>query len=188
MASRRLRRLFGSRHGERRTGRRGSRPAERLRNERLEPRLALAADLAVTLVDGVVRIEGTSGDDAIFIRQEGEAVAIDYASGLNTTGRVTFPPGVERIEAQGGAGRDLFVLQLGSLADQVIVDTGPQADLLLSEMPVEVRNASGRDLFVPLVDQALPPGTELTSHRIDRPKDSPVNGTSSTVFRPMSGS
>ena len=128
----------------------------------------MAADVTVALFDGVLRIEGTAGDDAIFVRQEGDAVAVDYSSGLNTVGRVTFPAGVQKIEARSGDGRDLIVLHVESLASRTMVDTGPNADLVLSKLPIEVRS-SGRDLFVPLVDASLPMGNDATTRRSDGP-------------------
>lgn len=150
--------------------RRAARPQPTgLGSERLEPRLALAADLTVSLADGVLRVEGTDGDDAILVHQSGAAVAVDYSSGNNLIGRLTFPSGVESIHVFGGDGRDLIVLHVGSLAGSTVVDTGPDADLVFAKLPVQVRNASGRDLVVPLLDSSLPAGMATTIRRTERP-------------------
>jgi hypothetical protein len=189
MASRRIRRRklpwFGG--GANRRAIPGAlRPAERLGGERLEPRLALATDLTVALRDGIVRIAGTDGDDAIFVRQEAAAVVVDYSSGVNTVGRVTFPSGVRGIEVFGFAGRDLIVVNVGSLASSTVVDTGPEADLVLSTLPIQIHNPSGRDLSIPLVDPSLPTGNALTTLRIEKPNlthEAVYSGQSLTASR-----
>lgn len=136
--------------------------------ERLEPRLALATDLTVELVDDVLRIEGTDGEDAILVRRFSGGVFVDYSSGNNIVGHRSFPTGVGRLEVRGGGGRDTIVLRVGILTDKTVVDAGPGADLIVSRVPVEVRDALGRDMLAPIVDQSLQAGVAVTTRRTEK--------------------
>jgi hypothetical protein len=129
----------------------------------------MAADVTVALFDGVLRIEGTTGDDAILIRQSGSAVAVDHSSGSNVVGRISFPSGVQKIEAFSGDGRDLIVLHVGTLAASTVVNSGAGADLVVSQLPIDVRRPSGRDLFVRVLDPSLPEGQVVTTQRTEKP-------------------
>lgn len=140
-----------------------------LRTEQLEPRLAMATDVTVSLTEGVLRIEGTTADDAILIRQSGSAVAVDHSSGSNVVGRISFPSGVQKIEVFGGDGRDLIVLHVGTLAASTVIDSGAGADLVVSQLPIDLRRPSGRDLFVRVLDPALPEGLAVTTQRTEKP-------------------
>ena len=154
----------------RRRARRAARPCPTsLANERLEPRLAMAADLTVSLVDGVLRIDGTDGDDAILVRQSDAGVTVDYSAGNNLVGHAAFPPVVERLEIRTGGGQDLVVLRAGSLSASPVVDTGPGADLVVSRVPVTLANGSDHDLVVPIVDRSLAAGGGATTRRTEQP-------------------
>jgi hypothetical protein len=136
--------------------------------EQLEPRLALATDLSVELVDDVLRIEGTDGEDAIFVRRFSGGVFVDYSSGNNVVGHRSFPTGVGKLEVRGGGGRDMIVLRVGVLTDKTVVDAGPGADLVVSRVPVDVRDALGRDMLALIVDRSLPAGAAVTTRRTEK--------------------
>jgi hypothetical protein len=78
------------------------RPAKLLLN-RLEDRSLPAATISTTVVNGVLRVIGTDGNDTILIRQTGaNAVTVAYGA---TVKRFT---GVNEIYADGGAGDDFI--------------------------------------------------------------------------------
>ena len=52
------------------------RPRVLLGAERLEPRQMMAVDVAATLRQGILRIEGTNQDDYIDVRQENDQISV----------------------------------------------------------------------------------------------------------------
>ncbi len=136
---------------------------------RLSAQSAEAADLIVSLADGVLRIDGTDGDDAVIVRESDTGFTVDYSSSKSTVGNMTFPKSVSKLEVLAGAGQDMIMLQAPSLASRTVVDTGEGADVVVSPEPVDVRAESGADLPVPAADRSLLVASAITTRRIELP-------------------
>lgn len=128
-----------------------------------------AAGLKLVLTNDVLRIDGTDGDDAVFVRESATGFAVDYASGENIIGHMLFPKGVKKLEVLAGGGQDMVVLRAPSLASGTVVDTGAGADLVVSSAPVDVRSESGVGQAVPVTDRSLPAGLATTTRRTESP-------------------
>jgi hypothetical protein len=142
---------------------------ELLAVESLEPRQAMAADVAVSLVDGLLRIKGTPRDDVILLRQAGDQLTIDYASGVNTIKQIVVPSGVQSIFISGGLGQDLIVLRLGSLAGVTRASGGGGVDQVIFRRPVLIDDGTTQDVLVPLLDPSLPQDSTATFRRSEGP-------------------
>jgi len=118
-----------------------TRPAT-LAVEALEERSLPTAGLTALLQDGVLRIEGTDGDDIVRVRQVDNTVSVDYTLIQSSNGEAVkrVPAAlVTKVEVRGRGGEDLIHLittaadgQTSSFAP-VVVETGTGNARLVSD-------------------------------------------------------
>src|SRR5687768_3923365 len=116
----------------------------RLRLDSLEPRVVPAGELTATLslVDSVLRIEGTPGDDQIHVRHENGTIRVDgvhitlTGDDFPTTAPSVARGRVVRIEVNALAGNDAVQMHdtplAGEAAVPMLVDGGAGNDALAS--------------------------------------------------------
>jgi Ca2+-binding RTX toxin-like protein len=121
-------------------------PGHQLAIEPLEHRRVLTAGLQLSVVDQVLSINGTAGDDLVVIRQQGGELSVMLASaeGILST---SLPAGsVRAIRFDALAGNDTFV---NASALPAIVDGGPGNDSLRGGRgPDVILGGDGNDLLV----------------------------------------
>jgi hypothetical protein len=107
--------------------------ARRMLLESLETRSLLAADVTAILTDGVLRIEGTPGNDQIVVRQVGNSVQVDGVKVTGADGSPVDAPvvGIGSVRVDALDGNDLIWIT-GDWNIDVDVRGGAGADLLLA--------------------------------------------------------